>query len=344
MVNIDRFIATNQPLWHRLAALTSLASSPAQMRPADLDELVAAYERVNTHLSIARTTYRDPVLIESLTALTARAGSVVYGSRPRTWRAIGRFITDTFPAAVWHVRAFVLVSTLLFVIPATGLAVWLASSPEALELVAPPALREAYLEEDFEDYYSSKPAAQFASEVMTNNIRVGIMAFGAGIGLCLPTVYVLVANGLNLGFAAGLFAAAGQQPKFWGLILPHGLLELTAVFVAGAAGLRLGWTLIDPGDRPRGEALTFEGRRAIVIVIGLVGVFGIAGLIEGFVTGSRLPTAVRVGIGVIAELAFILLVCVRGRAAAARGVTGALGEDRTRGWTQASTGAPSPSP
>ena len=99
-------------------------------------------------------------------------------------------------------------------------------------------MREAYVNEDFESYYSSEPAAQFASEVFVNNVQVAIYAFAAGILLCGLTAYILVTNGANVGVAAGLFAAAGQSPKFWGLILPHGLLELSAVVIAGAAGLR----------------------------------------------------------------------------------------------------------
>jgi Stage II sporulation protein M len=146
------------------------------------------------------------------------------------------------------------------------------------------------------------------------------------------TLFVLLLNGANLGLAAGLFAAVGQQPKFWGLILPHGMLELTAVFVAGAAGLRLGWTLIDPGDRPRGAALAEEGRRAVVIVLGLVVVFLVAGTIEGFVTGRPWPTWLRVGIGAAAEAAFLAYVVVLGRRAAAAGLTGALGEEDAGGW------------
>jgi hypothetical protein len=97
------------------------------------------------------------------------------------------------------------------------------------------------------------------------------------------------------------------------------------VAVAGAAGLRLGWTLIDPGDRPRGVALVEEGRRAMTIVLGLVLVFGVAGMIEGFVTGSSLPTAARIGIGVVAEVAFLVYFLVHGRAADGAGVTGVTG-------------------
>ncbi|HUH06601.1 MAG TPA: stage II sporulation protein M [Egibacteraceae bacterium] len=293
------------------------------------------YQRVSTHLSLARSRYRDPALTASLTTLVASAGSVVYGTRPRTIRAVGVFFADTFPAALWRARWFIAASFLLFALPALATGTWIANSPAALEAAGPEAVREAYVQEDFEEYYSALPSTQFAAAVSTNNIQVSFSAFAAGILLCLPTAYILALNGANIGFAAGLFAAAGQQPRFWGLILPHGLLEVTAVLIAGAAGLQLGWSLIDPGDRRRGEALAEEGRRAVVIVIGLVVVFIVAGLIEGYVTGSRLPTAVRVGIGVLVEVTFLAYAIVRGRLSAARGLTGALGEHEGAGWAPA---------
>jgi uncharacterized membrane protein SpoIIM required for sporulation len=187
-------------------------------------------------------------------------------------------------------------------------------------------VREAYVNQDFEQYYKSAPASEFASQVFTNNVQVSIYAFAAGIAFCVLTAFILVLNGASVGVAGGLFAAVGQQPKFWGLILPHGLLELSAVFIAGGAGLRLGWTLIDPGDRTRRAALAEEGRRALAIVAGLVVVFAVAGTIEGFVTGSSLPTWARVGIGVVGELTLVSWLVVKGRAAARLGLTGALGE------------------
>lgn len=332
-MDIDRFIATHQSSWDRLGVLCQRAARRIGRLPADeLDELVRLYQRVSTHLSVARTRYRDPALVARLTGLVAQASALIYGTRPRTLRSAGRFVTDTFPAALWHARWFVAVATALFLVPALAVAVWLAGSPAALDAAAPEALRETYVQEDFEAYYSSSASAQFASEVSTNNIQVGIFAFAAGIAACVGTAWILVLNGANVGFAGGLFAAAGELPRFFGLILPHGLLELTAVFVAGASGLRLGWTLVDPGDRPRGEALVEEGRRAIVIVLGLVGVFAAAGLIEGFVTGSSLPTWARVGTGVAAEAAFLAYVVARGRSAASKGLTGVLGESDEPLW------------
>jgi uncharacterized membrane protein SpoIIM required for sporulation len=334
-LDIDRYIASNGPAWTRLAELTGRAQrGVGRLSAAELEELVRLYQRVAGHLSYAQTYYRDPALTAKLSGLVARAGAVVYGTRPRTLRSLAHFFVVSFPAAVWHARWFVVAATLASLLPAAGFAVWLANSPVAVEAAAPPAVREAYVNHDFEAYYSSAPAAQFASQVFSNNVLVAFQAFALGIFFCVGTLYVLLLNGASLGVAAGLFAAVGQQPKFWGLILPHGMLELTAVFVAGGAGLRLGWTLIDPGDRPRGTALAEEGRRAVVIVLGLVVVFLAAGTIEGFVTGRPWPTWLRVGIGVAAEAAFLSYVVVLGRRAAARGRSGALGEEDLGGWLE----------
>jgi uncharacterized membrane protein SpoIIM required for sporulation len=326
-MDVDTFLATNQASWDRLSTLTGRASRQVRRLSADeLEEMVTLYERTATQLSYARTTYRDPALTATLSSLVARAGAVVYGSRPRTLRALGQFFAVTFPAAVWYCRRFVAVSAALLLVPAFAVGLWVASSPRAVEATGPKAVREAYVNQDFEHYYRSAPASEFASQVFTNNVQVSIYAFAAGIAFCLPTAFILIYNGANVGVAGGLFASVGQQAKFFGLILPHGLLELTAVIIAGAAGLRLGWTLIDPGDRTRRDALADEGRRALAIVAGLVVVFLAAGTIEGFVTGSSLPTWARVGIGVLGEAALLSWLVIRGRAAAAQGLTGALGE------------------
>lgn len=336
-MDVDRFVATNQAAWQRLEVLAGRAGrSVKRLSPTELDELVALYQQVSTHLSLARTEYREPALTSSLTRLTARAGAVVYGTRPRTLRALRDFFAVTFPAALWHARHFIAISAAVFLVPAVVLGVWVARSPAALQATAPPEIREAYVEEDFEAYYAVSP--EFAAAVGTNNIQVGILAFASGIAYCVLTVLVLLYNGASLGVAGGMFGAVGRLDVFlFGGILPHGMLELTAIFVAGGAGMRLGWTLIDPGDRPRAAALVEEGRRAVVIVLGLVVVFGVAALIEGFITGAALPTWVRVGVGAIAELAFCVYAFVLGRAAARRGFTGALGEGDTRGWVAQSS-------
>ena len=326
-MDVDRFLAVNQPAWDRLSTLCDRSDRGVRRLSAtDIDELVRLYQRTSSHLSYARTYFGDSALTARLTSLVGRAHAVIYGTRRRSLRAFGRFFTTTFPAAVWDTRRFVAASAALFFVPAVGMAVWISHSRQAVDAVGSPALRAAYLNHDFGAYYRSRPSAEFAAQVQTNNIRVAFQAFAGGIVGCVFTIVVLVQNGVGVGQAAGLFGAAGREAEFFGLVLPHGLLEITSIVIAGAAGLRLGWSFIAPGDLPRPEALAREGRRSVAIVAGLIVTFLVAGTIEGFVTGSALPTAVRVGIGVGVELAFVLYVVVLGQAAAARGLTGQIGE------------------
>lgn len=308
----------HKPAWDRLAYLSKRGRNGGRsLEPEELDELVHLYQRVSGHLSHGRVTYRDPSLDARLTTIVADANAAIYGTRTSVGAAIRRFVFSSFPGAVWRIRRFVLVSAVLTLLPAVAVGAWISNSDAALEASGPEAVRAAYVEDEFAAYYSSEPAAQFAAGVTFNNIRVSITAFALGIFACVGTAAILVFNGANVGVAAGLFAAVGEQTKFWGLILPHGLLELTAVIVAGGAGLRLGWAVIDPGDRTRVEALTNEGRRSVLVVLGLIGAFVVAGLIEGFVTGSPLPTAARVSVGFAVEAAFLAYVFRFGRSAEA---------------------------
>lgn len=327
MRTIDGFIAANHDRWARLDELVARAGrSPRSLTPAELDELLALHLATSSHLSTARTHLGDPDLVAALSRRVSRSAAVVHGTRARSWQGIRDAVTVTFPAAVWHLRLPIAVSTLTFVVSMAVMAVWLALSPAAVEASAPATVREAYLEEDFEAYYSSEPGTAFAARVFTNNAAVGALAFGTGIAWGVPTLGVLVLNGVNVGLAAGLFHAAGDAVTFWTLILPHGLLELTAVFIAGGTGLRLGWAALAPGERRRIDALAEEGRRAIVVVLGLVVVFLVAGLLEGYVTAAPWPTWARVGTGALVWAAFLGWVVTAGRRAAAAGWTGAAGE------------------
>src|SRR5438477_341841 len=202
-MDVDTFLTTNQPAWDRLTSLIARAGrGVGRLSPDELDELVVLYERASTHLSYARTTYHDPALSATLSGLVARAGAVVYGSRPRTLRAVGRFFAITFPAAVWYSRRFVAVSAALFLVPAFAVGLWIANSPRAVEATGPRAVREAYVNQDFEQYYRSAPASEFASQVFTNNVQVSIYAFAAGIAFCVLSAFILVLNGAHVGIGA----------------------------------------------------------------------------------------------------------------------------------------------
>jgi uncharacterized membrane protein SpoIIM required for sporulation len=257
--------------------------------------------------------------------LVTDAHSVLYSQRDvELQRSLRSFATATFPSAVYRIRWFIVASAALTVVPWAVFNIWLAVSPRAVSASGPATLRDAYIHGDFENYYRSGSASSFANQVFWNNVRVAILAFAAGMLLCVVTAILLANNGANVGIAGGLFTNVGEWQKFWGLILPHGMLELSAVIVAGAAGLRIGWTVIDPGPRSRRTALAEEGRAALGMAIGLALVLFVSGAIEGFVTPSGLPTWARITIGVIAELAFLAYVYVLGGRAVRAGETGDL--------------------
>ena len=316
-MNIDRYLSDHHLAWQRLGDLTRAAShGPHSLGDGELDEFIARYEAACTNLAFARVHINDAALTARLSSLVSDARTVIYGATPRTKGRLRNFFAVVFPAAVWHSRRFLLVAAAFTFVPTIIMGVWLAHSDDAVNVAMPAQLREAYVASEFEDYYSTGPATTFAFKVFTNNVRVSIMAFAVGIAFCVVTVWVLAFNGLNLGVAIGVFYAAGQPGKFWGLILPHGILELSAIIVAGAAGLQLGWTVIAPGARRRSDALVEQGKRSIVIILGLILAFGVAGMIEGYVTGSSLSTNVRVGVGITVGIGFWTWVTVFGSRAA----------------------------
>ena len=208
---------------------------------------------------------------------------------------------------------------------------WLLDHPNVEQSLLSPGEVDQLVNNDFEGYYSEYAASHFAAEVWINNAWVTALCLGLGI-LGLPLVKVLFDNIANLAIIGSIMTRHDRGELFWGLILPHGLLELTAVFVAGGVGFKLFWSWVEPGDRSRGQALAHEGRTAATVALGLVAVLLVSGVIEAFVTPSGLPTWARVGIGVLAEIGFFAYVFVVGRAAYLRGETGdidaSLLEDR----------------
>ncbi|AIR98732.1 stage II sporulation protein M [Streptomyces glaucescens] len=322
-MDLDVFVSAHRAEWDRLDALLRRRR---RLTGPEVDELVALYQRTATHLSLIQSSAPDPQLTGRLSQLVARARATVTGTRRASWRDVTRFLTHGFPAAVYRSRHWWVPTALLSALVAALLGWWIGTHPEVQATIAAPAeLREMTRPGgEYESYYSSHPAASFAAQVWTNNAQAAALCLVMGVFLGLPVIWILFLNMLNLGIGFGLMAGAGRLDTFLGLVLPHGLLELTAVFVAAGTGLRLGWTLVDPGPRTRRAALAEEGRAAIGMAIGLALVLLVAGAIEGFVTPSGLPTWARITIGVAAELAFLAYVWLLGGRAVRAGETGDL--------------------
>ncbi|WEH33753.1 stage II sporulation protein M [Streptomyces sp. AM 4-1-1] len=324
-MDLDVFVTAHHPEWDRL---DQLLRRGRRLTGAEADELVTLYQRTATHLSRLRSSAPDPALVGRLTQLVARARSTVTGTRRASWRDPVRFLTAGFPAAVYRSRHWWVPTAVLSVLLSALIGWWIGTHPEVQSAIAAPddLRRLTRPGGEYETYYSSHPAASFAAQVWTNNAQAAAMCLVLGAFLCVPVICILFVNVLNLAVGIGLMSSAGRLDTFLGLVLPHGLLELTAVFVAAGTGLRLGWTVIDPGPRTRRSALARQGRAAVGMAIGLALVLFVSGLIEGFVTPSGLPTWARIAIGVAVEAAFLVYVYVLGGRAARAGEHGDLDE------------------
>jgi uncharacterized membrane protein SpoIIM required for sporulation len=318
-VDVDAFVLTHRGTWDRLDQLVKRRRS---LTGAEVDELVELYQRVSTHLSMLRSVSSDSLLIGRLSSLIARARSVVTGAHAPLSSTFVRFWTVSFPVVAYRTWRWWLGTAVAFFAIAMVIAIWVAVNPEVQSALGTPSDIDELVNHDVASYYSDHPAAAFALQVWVNNSWVSAQCIAMSVVLGLPIPIILFNNAANLGLIAGLMFQAGKGGILLGLLAPHGLLELTAVFLAGATGIRLGWSVISPGDRPRGQVLAEQGRGVVSVAVGLVGVLLVSGLIEALVTPSPLPTFVRVGIGVIAEAAFLCYTVYFGRRAMKAGETG----------------------
>ncbi|HYZ11112.1 MAG TPA: stage II sporulation protein M [Actinomycetota bacterium] len=306
-MDVDTFITKYRPDWDRLASLTGGGHAGLARRSgADVDAAVRLYLKVSGHLAEAQTRYADPQLVGYLTAVVARAQAAIYGTRSRSLAEVTAAMTTRYRAQVRRTAPFIWLCTGLFVSVLVLSLLWVATSPEARAGLLPPWAEDSIREVAGERADFGIGAGALSTAILLNNIQVAILGFAAGITFGVLTVLVLLFNALHIGIIAGAYHAFGEAGWFWSVVLPHGLLELTAIFIACGAGLRIGWALVAPGDRRRGAALAEEARGAVIVVAGVVPAFILAGFIEGFLSGSAVPAPVQLAVGGLVWLAYLV--------------------------------------
>ena len=304
---------------------------------AETDELVALYRTCARHLSRGRSAAPDPQLIAELSSRVATARGRLTGTREVRSHSVRRFVLQSVPAALYRIRWWTCGVMVAEIALALVVGVWTLHSPEAMAALGSPEKLDAYAHEAFESYYSTYSAPDFAAVVWTNNARLAAICVAGGITGFVPLV-MLYNNAVKVGQVGAVMADHDMLGVFFSLISPHGLLELTCIFIAGAAGLKLFWTMLVPGSRRRAAALAAEGRALITVAVGLTVALAIAGLIEAFVTPAPIawPVKITIGAGALALLwAYTLIL---GRSAVAVGATGDLEDDDEAGYVQPEAG------
>lgn len=318
-MDVDAFVEVNRPDWERLDELVRRR----KLSGAEADELLVLYQRTSTHLSMIRSIAPESALSGALSMRLSRARTRFTGARSNFMEDVAGFFVVSLPAAFYRVRWLTVVVGVLFIGVAWLYGAWVASTPGVIAAMGGDEFAEQYVQEDFVNYYFENPAASFAGLVWTNNAWIALQAVAFGVtGIWAP--WILYQNAQGIGMAGGTMAAYGELDTFFIYILPHGFMELTAIFIAAAAGLRIFWAWVSPGSRSRANALAEEGRSLITVALGLVLVLFISGLVEGFVTPSPLPAWLRISIGFLVFASYWAYTLLLGRRAVNAGYTGDL--------------------
>lgn len=289
-----RFRRRREARWRRLAEAVERARR-GTIAEQELPDLIRMYRHTAADLAWARANGSEG-LQRMLNALVLSAHEVVHHAPEGTWRRLWRFYRHGLPREIRASWPYVAASFGLIVM---GYLVgyWAVG-------YGGPAWSGAVLPAGLHANFSGQglPLEQrpfIASYIYTHNVLVSLVAFGTGILFGIPTALAMFQNGLLVGGLGALFAQHRDTLVFWSLIVPHGIIEIFAVSLAGAAGLQLGIGLLRPGDLSRRDSLAAAGRTAVRLLLGIIPLLLVAALIEGLVTPSSLPPLFKVLIGAV---------------------------------------------
>ncbi len=320
-MDLDALAAARAAEWDRLEAL----GRQRRLSGAEGDELIERYQSAAADLSAIQSAAGQTAVGTRLSILISRARLRFAGAGAGSLGQLPGFFARQLPAALFRIRWLTVACAAAFVV-VTGLYwLWVANSPSLMAVLSSEVDVDQLVNHDFVDYYSNYSGQAFTSLVWTNNAWVAATCIAFGIlGVYGP--YMIINNAMNVGVQGALLAHYGKADVFFEYISPHGQLELTCIFVACAAGLRIFWAWVAPGRRTRLQALGEEGRAMFTIVVGLAIALLVSGLIEGWVTRQDWPWEIKTGIGTVALAAFLVVQWVVGRRAHRLGQTGDLDE------------------
>lgn len=316
-MNVDAMITTHHSKWERLDKLARQRTLSAE----EAEELLDLYRQVGAHTSYIATHNPDPTTLSALSGRVLQARRRLTGSYEPAGAELRHFFAVALPVALWRLRWLSLAVAIGFLSLSTFAGWWVASHPEVLSALVSEEDARRLVNEDFEAYYSQGTPGGFFGRVWVNNSWIAAVNIGAGFTGYLPLMSMYY-NAMSVGVTGGIMWAYGGGSTFFSLITPHGLLELTSIFVAGAAGLRLFWAWVSAGTKPRLQTLAVEGRALITVAIGLTISLCVSAVIEAYVTPSDLSTDMKITIGTIALLAFFAYPIFLGRTGELRGEEG----------------------
>jgi uncharacterized membrane protein SpoIIM required for sporulation/uncharacterized RDD family membrane protein YckC len=325
-------VQRQQGVWGEFRHLLERAQARGLSRldEAEVSRFAALYRETAADLARARTYGASEALVYTLERLVAGGHNLLYRPPLRSARQVGAWVARDFPALVRHRWQPIALAALIFYLPAlTAFAAIRLDPSRAREMLPAEMIARAEAgaarEAEGRGYIEVPEVAMpvMATSIVANNVQVTFAAFAGGVLAGLGTVAVLLFNGVFLGGVAALFANHGLSLYLWTFVLPHGIIELTAIVIAGGAGLWLGSAVLLPGRHTRSEALAVRGREAVGLLGGTVILLVVAGFIEGFISPAPIPRALKLCFAALFAALLVAYLWLGGRAPASAGITAA---------------------
>ena len=308
------WIETRKPQWNRLQGLLNQCGNRgiANLSRAELRELGLLYRQVAADLSILRQDPTGANYSRYVNQLLGRTHGIIYSGKKTTLRSLFRFFGNDWPALVWGMRGYLFVAAAVFAITGIFGALLTLGNPDfAMQVLGPGMIDSIERHEMWtHSIVAVKPLA--SSSITTNNLSVSFLTFAMGVTAGVGTLLLLSFNGLLMGVVAAACGTHGMSLSLWSFVVGHGSLEIPAILIAGAAGLRLGTGVLFPGYLTRRESLRVAGNEAVKMVLGTIPLLIVAGTVEGFISPMAITPALKFALGA-ALFAGLLAWIARGR-------------------------------
>ncbi|MEX0703270.1 MAG: stage II sporulation protein M [Planctomycetales bacterium] len=320
-MNRQHFVRRRTAAWQRFEQLVRRRElgTRGKLSSAEIGEYSRLFRELCNDLAVLRSRDWGQELVSYLNHLVSRGHSGLYAAPPGNFRAVGRFLVSGFPRLLRANWGYFLTASALFFLPLAAGWVLVQQNPSLASRVVPAEQLEL-----IESMYDRDPAESLSQGddrlymsgyYVANNVGIALRAFGVGVLFGVPTVYVLLYNGIALGAVSGFVIGRGHGDSFLSFVVSHGSFELTAIAVAGAAGLMLGDALVRPGARTRFESLKVRGFDAVKIAAGAAAMLVVAAGIEAFWSPSGAPVTAKYVVGGLLWITVFLYLGVAGRGA-----------------------------
>lgn len=310
-MNVKQFVKLHRDDWKELEQLvTALSKRGNNITGTNITLFNRLYQKAAQNLSYSQTYFPTDEVTPYLNGLVSKSHNLLYKDQVSSFKQIRYFFSTKFIGLFLEQWKFILGAMILFTVGALGSFISVVNDPLHIYSILPPELAQGVNPEQLGSHDGAVDSPLMSAEIMTNNIKVAIFAFAGGITFGILTVYLLINNGILIGALAALYWHHGKSYDFWAYIVPHGMIELTAIFIAGGAGLLMGYKLFVPGQYTRGYQLKHQAKRSVQLLLGTIPLFVIAGIIEGFITPAAISLETKYLVAFITVIGLILYVVI----------------------------------